>query len=389
MPGKLESILIDEEWVSNHVSALDQNRRKELVTLRGFPDDKHQIWRVQPDIGWFMGKWIIPIRNIHGEVFHVKAWTNSPAINQDTGEHYEKWTTIGFKGAAHHRAQGNGIGQVFNLDWIVSWIDQQPASPSKPWLWFVEGEFDCLMLRCFNWPATTLTIGATSKLGSADLFIREFGGLASASRLLSHFAGIVLCYDADDAGVVGMQRHAIILEDLFKQIQEAANLFAHGKGEPCEPLPSTFVGIKAVDLRQHPAWEDGEGWGKDISDLIKWSLRNKSLAAKWLKDQARNSAAGIEAISDILGLEYDQDTGKPTIGEIMSPTFKTISFSELMRIGIDYAKHKGSRNEGWYHMAVTAARNGWTMDEMWYQATNDESDGLGSVLLEHRLNAIS
>jgi phage/plasmid-associated DNA primase len=374
-----QSFDITEEWIAGCVSALDVARREEFRTLRGFPSvDKLNV--ALPDLGWYAqwNKWVIPIRNINGDCYHVKTWTNNPGLDGD-GKRYPRWSTIGMAKARHHQHHGKPIGQLFDLAWIKEhW--QQPN-----WIWVTAGEFDCVMLRCFGWYATCLTIGESSSLG-VDFFIREFGGLKMASEFLSLFSGIVLVYDCDDTGVKGMQRHAALLDELFERINEAAGK----KDSDVEPLPATFIGVKAIDLRTHPQWEAaGTPHGWDLSDLIVWARGAGDSAAKWLREKLNDSAAGTAAISALLGLEFDEDTGKPTIGDILAPQFKSLTFGELMRAGIDYALMKKSRNEGWHHMAIVAARNGWTLEELWHQETDDVTDELGPMLLKERLRLIS
>jgi hypothetical protein len=380
---------VNEEWIAGRVSALDMNRRQEFVRLRGYPSvDK--VVQALPDLGWFAewGKWVIPIRTIDGECYHVKAWTHNPGTKPD-GTLREKWTTIGMGKAQGMRKQGKPIGQVFDLAWIASHYHLQHDG-SLPWIWMTAGEFDCLMLRCNGWAATCTTTGESSSL-SVEFFIREFGGLAGASEYLSLFSGIVLCYDCDPAGARGMQRHAALLDQFFEEINKASLDDKSG----VHALPATFIGAKAVDLRAHPAWEllgSPSGW--DVSDYARWAKANlePGEASKWLRAQVAGNAAGVVAISGMLGLEYDESSGAPSIGEILiAEQFKTMSFEELIRAGINYTKGPGhdSRNHGWYHMAVLAARNGWTMEELWYQQTEDPTDGLGRMVLKDRLRLIS
>jgi phage/plasmid-associated DNA primase len=381
------SFEVTEEWIQSQVQALDAaGRRQQFTKLRSFPSSD-QLLHVLPDLGWYpaYSKWVIPVRNIDGECLFVKAWTHDPGTKPD-GTQYEKWITIGGDKASAHARQGKPTGQLFNLHWIFENYHHTQGQ-QLPWLWMTAGEFDCLMLRCNGWLATTSTTGEGSSL-SVDFFIREFNGLANASAWLSGFSGIVLCYDCDDTGVRGMQRHAALLDQFFEQINKAALDPKSG----VLPLPGTFIGVKAVDLRQHPHWEAiGKKTGWDLTDLARWSRENNGEASKWLKLQVAENAAGVKAISNSLGLDYNDNVGTPTIGEILvvGERFKTMSFAELLRSGVSYTKLKGSRNEGWYHMAVVAARNGWTMEELWYQDTDNGDDDLGPLKLFERLQILS
>ncbi|HEY7418867.1 MAG TPA: hypothetical protein VH593_27045, partial [Ktedonobacteraceae bacterium] len=375
-----------EEWIAGCVSALDMSRREEFVRLRGFPSIDH-LNRALPDLGWYAqwNKWIIPIRNINGECWHVKAWSPNRRLKpkknpEDKDEYYEKWSTIGMAAARHQQhTQNKAIGQLFDLNWVIQRLhdanNKKMLDPSNRWLWVTAGEFDCLMLRCFGWLSTTLTVGEGSAL-SVDFFERELGGIESAYYFLSLLSGICLVYDTDDTGVRGMQRHAILFDKLFERIDEWA-VSKKGPGA----LPETFMGVRAVDLRQHPQWElinSPKGW--DVSDLVRWSLSsNDRGVSKWLKDSLEAIGSGAHSISSMLGLEFDENAGAPTIGDIIIPGIHTMTIEELIWAGIDYLRGpgNGSRNLGWYHMAVAASRNHWNMDQLWYGKHSIDDETLG------------
>jgi len=340
---------VTDEWINQCKAALTPELAEEFRKQRGFPNVERMLQAVT-NLGWCaeLHKWVIPVYNIHGKAYHAKAWSRS----------YEPyWVTIGNANAMSQRSNGYPIGHLLDLKWVID------NHRDDNWLWITAGEFDMFMLRCNKWLATTSVFGETGTL-TPEQIINEFGGIETTHTILSALRGIVFVYDVDSAGHSGMRKHSISFDQAIDQIKKA---------EPQYQFPDTFHGVRAVDLRQHPQWKiAGEPDSWDLSDLAKWSLANHGGASAWLREAVETSSSGWRAVSIMFDFDVDESANQPSMSDVILPTgihYKT--FEELLRFGIDYAHtHGESRNQGMTHMAILAARSGWTFSEIWDEPQN-------------------
>jgi phage/plasmid-associated DNA primase len=236
------------------------------------------------------------------------------------------------------------------MDWIVRRLDAATVNDTRPpgngWLWVTAGEHDCAMLRCFGWLATTFTAGEGT-IPAPNVLLREFGGAELATGILSRLRGIVLMYDADDTGRLGMLKASKSFESMMLD-----NNIGYGDG---------WDGIRGIDLRESPGYSNEVGW--DVSDLVVWARGAKVSAGQWLLDTAANAGVGSDAIAELVGIDLSTVGTSSSLGSVMV-SMKTIEWPELLSNGITYAKFEGSRDQGSFHIGMQAMRNGWTADDL-------------------------
>jgi phage/plasmid-associated DNA primase len=323
---------VTEEWVDECREALTDEQAARLCSLRGFPSVE-RLRMALPDLGWFDGlkSWLLPMRSIDEHVYAAKAW-------RPTGG---KWVSIGWNHAKAVEKQGLPIGRLFSMDWVTEHLADEK---NERLLWITAGEHDCLMLRSFGWLATTLTQGEMSK-PSPELLLRELGGSTVTQHLLDVLSGIVVCFDVDDAGREGA---VWVIDALERMIRDNS-------------LPG--MEIRAVDLRTIGGWSDeGQPDGWDISDLVRWSRTRKLKVSGDLLTAARQGVAGKDAAADLLGVTGV--SSQPTLSSVMLGGVHTTELSDLIDMGVAWAKKDGSRRQGCYHLGVRASRTGWALEEL-------------------------
>lgn len=324
---------LSARWFEQRVKALTGDRLSEVSKLRGF--EPARLAASISGLGYDVEtrSWVLPLHNIHGQAFAAKLW-------HDWGE---KWITAGWGVARRHERQGEPVGRIFDLSWVVDHVDSVPLE--KRWLWVCAGEWDALMLRSVGWLATTSINGESSR-PQPEMLLREFGGEESAEILLSNFLGVIVCFDVDQAGHEGSVRFVDAFEHLVS-----------GVGLKCP--------VKAIDLREIAGWkETGESEGWDVSDLLRWSRSPGGVkVGTALLNAALKSGSGVEAARAMFGID-DSVSSRPTLGETFVHGMHMLELPELLQFGLSYAKMKGSRGQGAYHFGRQASRKGWTLAEL-------------------------
>jgi phage/plasmid-associated DNA primase len=333
-PNKIDwtNLNINEEWFAERVEALTPGHLERLCELRGLPKDK-VIDAVTGGIGWDAGtkSWVLPLRNIHGQIHMAKLWR--PTSN------HRGWIHAG-RTTAMKRQKDGPVGRIFDLGWIV---DESPYSPPNNWLWITAGEWDCVMLRCFGWLATTSVHGEGSKPQSTML-LREFGDKEMARAIFKEIAGIAVCLDADGAGHIGAVQFCDSFEQLFDHI-------------------GVEIPVRAIDLRQMPGYkENGEPSGWDVSDLVRWAKSAGVMVGAKLRgmtQSAPNGSAGAREMFDI----SEDISSRVTFDDVARPTMHTLGIDEIIQFGIAYGKAKNSRAQGAWHSGMIGRKKGWLFNE--------------------------
>jgi len=336
-------LIVDNEWFDARRAELTPELTTELWRLRGFPADPGRLVKaISCGLGYLGSeqRWVLPMPNINGHVLQAKAWRSYRGENKKY-----RWMTAGGDNAReNHAKRGIPIGRV----WDLPWLDRQFQPGS--WLWFTAGEWDCLAARLGRLPATCLTIGesASSHTVNPSTLLTEFGGAEIAQRLMGKFRGIVICYDADEAG----DRGAVLLAGALEGLCDEIKITDHNM---------SWRGIRAVNLRESPMYQGETGW--DFNDFVVASKAAGKGGLAWLRDFVETkSAVGKRGIADMLGV--DLETSMVSEQLFVVPSVKIIEVDDLVAGGLMYAKAKGSRAQGAYHMGIRAEAGGWSYKEM-------------------------
>jgi hypothetical protein len=335
-PDYWRKFKVTPEWLKEQHDALTDERAEQFAQLRGFPTVS-AMKRAIPGLGWFaeLNRWVLPLWTVDDQVYAAKAW-------RPTGT---RWITIGWDHAKQAEAQQHPAGRLFGMNHVVNHINDARGGS---WLWITAGEFDAIMLRCFGWLTTTLTQGEASK-PSAEMLLRELGGRKAMEAITTILRGFVVVFDVDDAGRNG----AVWVVDALERVISDNNI----------GITDRWEGVKAVDLRQLPGWEQSEqpeGW--DVSDMVRWAHRNDIKVAALLREFADTVVAGSEAAAELLGTHDVSST--PSLDTVFVPTMHTTELDDLLAFAVSYAKQIGSRGEGAYHLGLRASRTGWTLVEL-------------------------
>lgn len=334
------AVNVTQQWHSNAQDQLTPELFAQFCRKRRFPINT-KVSEVIGGLGYTNNMWVYPCYNIHGDLCYAKLWNN-------------KWLVTAGGASANAKARaGEPVGKLWNLHWIVSQLDKNPTAgigdlAGGGWLWLCEGEHDAVMLRVFDWLATSTTTGA-SKTGMAPgVLLREFGGPELATSLFSRLRGIIIAFDADDAGHQSAVWYVDALDQMLKQVD----------------LPEHWQGVKAIDLRLCDGWGEREGF--DISDLVIWGKTTPGVSgAGWLLDEAAGCEPGLAAAIEAFDVAFEPESHTNLAATIISADkFQTITLDELLDGALSYAVSQGSRGQGAFHLGVRASRNGWTFGEL-------------------------
>jgi phage/plasmid-associated DNA primase len=359
----------EQEWFDECRVQLTDERLAQLCKLRGFPINgpgavpldrvRHTI--SNGGLGWtsegkYPENWVIPLNNVFGHAMMPKLW-------RPTSQGSDAFSTWGFGIAKSHERQGVAIGRILDLRWVLDHlVDAVEAHRGGGYLWFAEGEWDCLMLRCFGWLATT-TIHGASSAPQTEMLLREFGGVETAELILSTVDGVIFVYDVDGPGQQGSVRHL-----------EAFEKFADSLG--------VSVTCKAIDLRTLPGYaENGEKIGWDVRDMLIWSRQSGVKVARAMVRVADEAGIGVAAARELLDVD-ENVTAKLTLNDTMRAAPHQIELDGLLERGVLYGVDKDSRSQGAHHMGIVANRRGWLFDELC-----GDGGAEGHIKIAERLNA--
>lgn len=328
---------IDEDWFDIRSNALTPELILELARHRGLPPTRI-LPAVNGGIGWDADtkSWVLPLRNIHGTIHMAKLWRPSGG----------KWIHAG-RGSAMRRQKDGPVGRIFDLGWVTHRVFEDESwntSMGGGYLWVTAGEWDCVMLRCFGWLATTSVLGETSK-PQTSMLLREFGGEEGAAALFERLKGIAVCFDVDGAGHVG----AVQFVDAFTKLIDSIGV----------QLP-----VKPIDLRELPGWDQsGKPSGWDISDLIRWSRKTKVKIGDALRSLAINGGSGVDVAREMFDID-DSVSSAVNVDDVVRPAMHMIELDDIIAFGISYATNKTqSRGQGAYHAGLIARKKGWLFKE--------------------------